>query len=202
MHKCMFTHKQVEALPGAPPAHAHLVQGSDEANTLMLLPAPCQTLAQEVPIVLALPKEVPLLLEVKLAETQAWACLFGGVPCPPSLSPVGLGSNQLPQQSDSRCLLAVPSLLAPCLSFPFAVCVLLHTDVSEPCPGRATPAGASLHPKTPTTGSALLSAVPQGKVREGAMGMEDWRTWRRNSSWAQRLCSSLLPSVTGRFCSR
>jgi len=74
--------------PGAPPARAHLVQGGDEANALVLLPAPCQALAQEVPIVLALPEEAPLLLHVKLAETRAWTCSFGGVPCSPLACPL------------------------------------------------------------------------------------------------------------------
>lgn len=135
---CAPTNKQkrahvcVREPPGPAPACAHLVQGGDKANALMLLPTLRQALAQEVPIVLALPEEAPPLLEVELAETQTWACLFGGVPCHPSLSPVGLGSSQLPQQCGSQCPLTVPFLLAPCLSFPFAARAITHVDVGEP----------------------------------------------------------------------
>lgn len=63
-----------QRVPCEPPplAHAHLVQRGDEADALVLLSALCQALAQEVPVVLALPEEALLLLEVKLEET--WAC--------------------------------------------------------------------------------------------------------------------------------
>lgn len=61
-------------VPCEPPplAHAHLVQRGDEADALVLLPTLCQALAQEVPVVLALPKKALLLLEVKLEDTRAY----------------------------------------------------------------------------------------------------------------------------------
>lgn len=65
-------------------------------NAFMLLPALCQALAQEVPIVLALPKEAPLLLEVKLAEVQAWTFFFGSIPCSPQPVPCGAGIQPAP----------------------------------------------------------------------------------------------------------
>lgn len=149
----------------------------------MLLPAPCQTLTQEVPIVLALPEEAPLLLHVKLAETQAWVCSFGDVPCPPRLFPVGLGSSQLPEQDGSLNPLAVPSLPASCLSFPFAACAITREDMGEPRPGarmageaqgQTILSGVIPAPKTASVGSPLLSAAPQGKLRQGVAGMEEW----------------------------